>query len=341
MTLKRCFIWLMGIIKTASDKTISEAALLLKDGDLVVIPTETVYGLAANALNSEAVAKIFKAKNRPNFNPLIVHVADIDAAQEIAEFNARALSVAGEFWPGALTLILKAKKDSGISDLVSAGLDTIAIRVPAHKVARALIKQAGVPIAAPSANASGEPSATTPRHVNDSLGENAPFILGAGACNVGLESTVLDLSEATPKILRPGAITAKDLEPYLGLVDYDLGHKDASKEEVKSPGQILKHYAPSIPVRLNAIDLNPDEALLAFGPIKFMGIKGGGSAANLVDTAIRNLSEDSDLTQAASNLFTMLRDLDSVENKGIAVMAIPNEGLGIAINDRLSRAAEG
>jgi len=305
------------------------------------LPTETVYGLGANALDGQAIAGIFAAKNRPSFNPLIVHVGDVESASEIVKMDERTRAIADEFWPGPLTLILPKRENSGVSDLVSAGLPTIAIRIPAHKIARSLIKQAGVPIAAPSANASGEPSATTPRHVADSLGKNAPFILAAGACDVGVESTVLDLSEKTAVILRPGAITAEDLEPYIGKVGYDLGHKDAQKDKVKSPGQILKHYAPKIPVRLNAVDLEQGEALLAFGSIKFMGIRGGGGAHDLADESYRNLSEESDLTEAASNLFTMLRDLDVPENKGIAVMSLPNEGLGIAINDRLSRAAQG
>lgn len=331
----------MSILKTANDETILEATQIIKEGGLVALPTETVYGLGANALDGQAVARIFEAKNRPSFNPLIVHVADVESAEQIVQINARARAIADEFWPGPLTLILPKQINSTVSDLVSAGLPTIAIRIPAHKIARALIKQAGVPIAAPSANASGEPSATTPRHVLDSLGDNAPFILAAGACDVGLESTVLDLSGDTPVILRPGAITAEDLEPYLGKVDYDLGHKDAEKDSVKSPGQILKHYAPSIPLRLNAVDLEKGEALLAFGSIKFMGIRGGGSAQDLGEDAYRNLSEESDLIEAASNLFTMIRDLDIPENKGIAVMSIPNQGLGIAINDRLNRAAQG
>ncbi len=331
----------MSIIKTANEATIAEAAQIIQDGGLVALPTETVYGLGANALDGQAVARIFAAKKRPSFNPLIVHVADVASAQKIVKMDARALGLADEFWPGPLTLILPKLDTAGISDLVSAGLPTIAIRIPAHKVALALIKKSAVPIAAPSANSSGEPSATTPRHVAKSLGDNAPFILAAGACDVGLESTVLDLSGDVPIILRPGVFTAEDLEPYLGKVDYDLGHKDASKDQVKSPGQILKHYAPSIPVRLNAVDLEKGEALLAFGSTKFMGIRGGGSAKDLTDTACRNLSEESDLTEAASNLFTMLRDLDMPENKGIAVMSIPGQGLGIAINDRLSRAAQG
>jgi len=293
--------------------------------------------LGANALDGVAVAKIFAAKNRPQFNPLIVHVYDVAAARELVEMDARALKVADAFWPGALTLILPRRADAGVSDLVSAGLDTLAVRVPSHKIMRQVMKHAGVPIAAPSANASGEPSATTPKHAAESLGDNAPYILGAGQCAVGLESTVLDLSGDVPVILRSGAITAEDLKPYLGDVQID----DGNHAKPKSPGQLLKHYAPSIPVRLNAIDVEKGEALLAFSSIKFMGIRGGGSAKNLPDESLQNLSEEGDLLEAASNLFMMLRDLDRAENKGIAVMNIPEVGIGVAINDRLRRAAQG
>lgn len=327
----------MPRIVVANDKSISEAAEIIKAGELAVLPTETVYGLGANALDGEAVAKIFAAKNRPNFNPLIIHVADSAAAQKFVEMGEEAQKLAQNFWPGPLTMILPKKLDSGVSDLVSAGLETLAIRVPAHKAMQAVIKQAGVPIAAPSANASGEPSATTPNHAAQSLGDNAPFILAAGACDVGLESTVLDLSGEGPVILRPGAVTAEDLEPYLGIVEVDTGAHD----KPKSPGQLLKHYAPSIPVRLNAVDVKKGEALLAFGSTKFMGVEGGGHAKDLPEDSIKNLSEEADLIEAASNLFTMLRDLDRSEYTSIAVMNIPDQGLGIAINDRLSRAAQG
>jgi len=326
-------------IFTADKKGIARAADLIKAGEIVAMPTETVYGLAANALNGAAVAKIFAAKNRPNFNPLIVHVYDIEQAKTLVEMSDEAMAVAREFWPGALTLILPRKESAGVSDLVSAGLETLAVRVPAHDTARELIKAAGVPIAAPSANASGEPSATTPRHVSQSLGENAPHILAAGACGVGLESTVLDMSGDKPVILRPGAVTPEDLKPILGDIQFDLGeHREG---DIKSPGQLLKHYAPSIPVRLKAVDVKKGEALLAFGGLKFMGIQGGGAAADLPDHALRNLSEGGDLNEAAANLFTMLRDLDVPDNMGIAVMDIPNVGLGVAINDRLKRAAQG
>lgn len=327
----------MTIIKTPTPESIAEAAEILRGGGLVAFPTETVYGLGANALDGKAVAGIFAAKNRPSFNPIIVHVANRHDAEKYVEADARAKGLMAAFWPGPLTLILPKKKDSGISDLVSAGLPTVAIRMPSHPVALALIEKTGLPIAAPSANASGEPSATTPRHVQESLQDRVPFILTGGACTVGLESTVLDLSGEVPVIVRPGAVTAEDLETYLGKVEYDLGNHDAPK----SPGQLLKHYAPSIPVRLNAVDIEQGEALLAFGSVKFMGIKGGGAAKDLPDEKFRNLSDRTDLHEAAANLFSMLRELDHPGNKGIAVMNIPDKGLGVAINDRLKRAAQG
>ena len=324
-------------IVSANKDSIAEAATILKEGGLVGLPTETVYGLAANALDGQAVARIFEAKNRPQFNPLIIHVPDVSEAEKYVVMDGRAKAVAAEFWPGPLTLILPRKEDSAISELASAGLPTLAVRVPAHAVAQQVLKVSGLPLAAPSANASGEPSATTPNHVADSLGSGVDFILAAGACDVGLESTVLDLSGAEPAILRPGAVTAQDLEPLLGAVSHETG----GHEKPKSPGLLLKHYAPSIPVRLKAVELQPGEALLAFGQTKFMGIKGGGAASALPDDQIRNLSESGDLAEAASNLFAYIRELDNQKFKGIAVMDIPETGLGLAINDRLQRAAAG
>lgn len=323
-------------IVVANKKSIVEAAKILRDGGIAVLPTETVYGLGANALDDDAVSKIFKAKNRPAVNPLIVHILDKQAASMLVDIDARASELMNAFWPGPLTLILPHKNGSGISTLVTAGLETLAVRSPSHKVMRDVMKQTGIPIAAPSANNSGEPSATTPNHAAQSLGDNAPFILAAGACDVGLESTVLDLSGVVPVILRPGAVTVEDLEPYLGKVEIDLG----AHEKPKSPGQLLKHYAPKIPVRLDAIDVADGEALLAFGSIKFMGVKSGGYAKDMDVDAFRNLSEEGDLENAAKNLFMMLRDLDKPKHKGIAVMAIPDIGIGVAINERLSRAAK-
>lgn len=326
-------------LKAVSPDSLREAADLLRAGRLVVIPTETVYGLGANALDGEAIARIFEAKGRPRFNPLIVHVPDATAAQKYVTMDARARAVAAAFWPGPLTVILPRRDDCAISDLCSAGLPTLAIRVPAHPAALTLLRESGIPVAAPSANISGQVSATTPQHVAEGLGTRVSLILAAGPCDVGLESTVLDLSRDQPVVLRPGAITAEQIADVLECdVGYDFGDHG---QDVKSPGQLLKHYAPSIPVRLNAVDVAPGEALLAFGAIRFMGIKGGGHAKDLPETALRNLSETGDLHQAASNLFRMLRELDRPEHTGIAVMNIPDQGLGIAINDRLRRAAAG
>lgn len=316
-------------LKAVNDVSIKEAADILKSGGLVGIPTETVYGLAANARDGAAVARIFEAKGRPNFNPLIVHVNAVDDALEIADMNAQELDLAQRFWPGPLTMILKRRKDSGLSDLVSAGLPTIAVRMPAHKTARALIKECGFPLAAPSANKSGALSPTTPQMVAQSLGDVVDLILADGACTVGLESTVVDCSGGSPVILRPGGITAEEL---------NATHYEG--KDIKSPGQLLKHYAPSCKIRLNAVDVRKDEALLSFGSIKFMGVDSEGPASDLPETRLRHLSENADLYEAAANLFAMLRDLDKPEHSAIAVMNIPKTGIGVAINDRLRRAAE-
>ena len=325
-------------IKSANKDTIKEAAILLHAGGLVAMPTETVYGLAANAFNGQAVARIFEAKGRPSFNPLIVHVLDLDAARELVEIDERAEMVADHFWPGPLTLILPRKEGSEISELVSAGLPTLAVRAPRHKVTQELLRISGVPLAAPSANRSGSLSPTAPIHVADSLGENVDFILAAGPSEVGLESTVLDLSGKRAVILRPGAVTPEELSEILGE---EVLIETEETDKPKSPGLTLKHYAPETPLRLNAVDVEEGEALLGFGSLKFMGIKSGGAASKLPDDSLRNLSEDGDLHEAAANLFAMLKELDKKEHTAIAVMAIPDEGLGIAINDRLKRAASG
>ena len=328
----------MTKILSANPQSIEAAAAILKAGGIVAMPTETVYGLAANARDGKAIAKVFEAKGRPSFNPLIVHVADLEAAQEIAEFTSRDLNIASAFWPGALTLILKRKSGNGISDLVSAGLPTIAVRVPAHKTARALLKACGFPLAAPSANVSGTISPTAPAHVAQSLGDKVDMILADGVCKVGLESTVVDCTGENVLILRPGAVTAEDISAVIKEpVEYDAG----DKQKPKSPGQLLKHYAPSIPLRLNAVDVRAGEGLLAFGSIKFMGVQGKGAAAGLPEDSLKNLSEQGDLYEAAANLFAMLRALDNSHNNGIAVMAVPDQGIGVAINDRLRRAAKG
>ncbi|MBG78557.1 MAG: threonylcarbamoyl-AMP synthase [Alphaproteobacteria bacterium] len=322
-------------IIAANQNAIEQAATILKEGGLIGMPTETVYGLAANALDGKAVARIFEAKGRPSFNPLITHFGRARDIEPYAEMDERAKALAQKFWPGPLTMILKRKTNCPISDLVTAGLPTLAVRVPDHKAAQDLIRAAGVPLAAPSANPSGTLSPTSAAHVARTLGDKVDLVLAAGSSRIGLESTVIDLSTEQSIILRPGGITPEELEETLG---HKL-HIAEQSDDIKSPGQLLKHYAPKTPLRLNAVDLNPDEALLAFGSTKFMGIKGGGAATNLPEDMIRNLSETGDLHEAASNLFTMLHDMDAHNHRAIAVMSIPDIGVGIAINDRLKRAA--
>ncbi len=329
----------MTQILSVNSKSLAQAASVLQGGGLVGMPTETVYGLAADARNGQAVARIFEAKGRPQFNPLIVHVNDIDQVLEFAQMNENDRKIADIFWPGPVTLILKRKDNSGLSDLVSAGLPTVAVRIPAHKTARKLIQACGFPIAAPSANKSGSLSPTSPAHVVQSLGDAVDLVLADGVCAVGLESTVIDCSGDTPCILRPGGITVEDVSEALGVeVSYDLGDHG---EAVKSPGQLLKHYAPGIPVRLNAVDIEEGEALLSFGNTKFMSVRGKGAVADLPDDHVRHLSKEGDLHEAASNLFAMMRALDKPKFSGIAVMNIPDTGIGVAINDRLCRAAKG
>lgn len=326
-------------ILPATPHSIRQAAEILRGGDLVVLPTETVYGLSANAMDSNAVAKIYALKSRPSFNPLIVHGQSLDHLEQIAEFNDLARNLATHFWAGALTFILPIKRNSGISDLVTAGLDTVAVRVPSHPVFQAVLKESNLYIAAPSANKSGEISPTAPHHVKESLGDQCPFLIAGGVSTIGLESTILDLTSSEPLILRYGAITDDDLARVLGAKP--RYHHETSGGSIKSPGQLLKHYAPNLPLRLNAIDAQPDEALLAFGSTKFMGIVGGGFAKDLPSGYFLNLSEGGDLTEAAANLFSHLRALDKSNAKGIAVMNIPNTGIGLAINDRLFKAAKG
>lgn len=300
---------------TISPNDISRAAELLKKGELVALPTETVYGLGGNALSDMAVAKIFETKGRPSFNPLIIHVASLEEAMRYATFSDAATAIAKKFWPGPLTLVLPRKRGCAISLLASAGLDTLAIRVPAHPVAQALLQESGLPIAAPSANRSGRLSPTHAEHVREELG-NDIFILDGGACEFGIESTVLDMNGDTPAILRPGAIIAERLPSSLG--------REQGEGKLKSPGQLESHYAPNKPLRLNATEAWAGEVLLAFGAHA---------------TAETNLSPTGNLREAAANLFSMLRKLDASAATSIAVMPIPNAGLGVAINDRLTRAA--
>ncbi|HEV7369768.1 L-threonylcarbamoyladenylate synthase [Arenibaculum sp.] len=308
-----------------TDPNVERAAELIRDGRLVAFPTETVYGLGGDATNDRAVAAIFAAKGRPAFNPLIVHVTDPDAVGEVAVMDGRVEELAGIFWPGPLTLVLPRRPGGPVSLLACAGLDTVAVRIPAHPVARRLIAAAGRPVAAPSANRSGAVSPTTPVHVAESLGTGVDLIIAAGRCRIGLESTVLDLTGAQPAILRPGGITRDRIEAVLGPV---LASGQTA-EAPRSPGQLASHYAPGRPVRLDAREAGPDEALLAFGPDAF--VRGGRERLNL--------SPEGDLDEAAANLFAMLRALDRPGISGIAVMPIPDQGLGVAINDRLRRAA--
>jgi L-threonylcarbamoyladenylate synthase len=307
--------------------SIDEAARLIREGELVAFPTETVYGLGGDATNERAVAKIFEAKGRPQFNPLISHVLDAGEARRLVQWNDVADKLAARFWPGPLTLVLPRAKNSPIALLATAGLDTAAIRAPAHPMAQALIRAAGRPIAAPSANRSGAVSPTRAEHVAESLGDRVKLILDGGPCEVGLESTVLDLTTATPTLLRPGGATRETIEAVVGPVALSdaIPSGDAAR---KSPGQLDSHYAPVRPVRLNATSVTGDEALLAFGPRPPAGAR-----------QLLNLSPEGNLTEAAANLFAHLRALDQPANTRIAVMPIPQTGLGLAINDRLRRAA--
>lgn len=300
----------------ADAAAIAHAARLLREGRLVAFPTETVYGLGADACNGQAVAGIFAAKGRPRFNPLIVHVMDLAEAERHATFSDMARRLAREFWPGALTLILPRRAGASLSELVSAGLDTVALRVPAHPVANALLREAGLPIAAPSANLSGKVSATTAAHVADGLKDRLDFILDGGPTPLGLESTVIGFEEDIPVLLRPGAIAREEIEAVVGPL------AQAGKT-IRSPGQLETHYAPNAALRLNICNPDRDELLLGFGPSP---------------DATLNLSPAGDLREAAANLFAMLRALDR-QGKSIAVMPIPEAGLGEAINDRLRRAA--
>jgi L-threonylcarbamoyladenylate synthase len=309
----------------ASDDAIAEAARLLIAGELVAFPTETVYGLGGDATSRRTVARIFAVKNRPRFNPLIVHFADAARAAAQAAFDRRADVLAGAFWPGALTLVLPRRADCRIALLASAGLDTLAVRVPRHPVAQALLSACGRPIAAPSANAFGKLSPTTAQHVAQSLDGKIAMILDGGRCPVGIESTVVDLSGPDAALLRPGGIAEERIVALIG----PLATRRGSREQgLRSPGQLASHYAPNLPLRLEATEVRADEALLAFGPRPLPG-------AALTE----NLSASGDVTEAAANLFAMLRALDRPGLAGIAAMPIPDEGLGRAINDRLRRAA--
>jgi L-threonylcarbamoyladenylate synthase len=307
-----------GQIRPADALAIAEGAAHLRSGNIVAVPTETVYGLAADASNAKAVAKIYAAKGRPDFNPLIVHVPDLEAAEAIADFDDRANALADRFWPGALTLVLPMKADAKIAPAVTAGLPTIALRCPSHPVMQALLLASGLVVAAPSANRSGGISPTTAAHVADSLGDAAPLIIDAGACRAGLESTIVAVRVDGWQILRPGPITAELIEAVLGTPPLIT-----DSDSIEAPGQLVSHYAPTKPVRLNADTATADEWHIGFG----------------ATTGDDNLSARGNLAEAAANLFAALHRADASDRLAIAVAPVVYDGIGVAINDRLQRAA--
>ena len=308
----------------ANRDAIAAAARVLADGGLVAFPTETVYGLGADATNGAAVARLYSAKGRPRFNPLIAHVADARAALRLARFSDEAKLLAGVFWPGPLTLVLPKQDDCPVSELATAGLDSIAVRVPDHPIARDLLLAFGGPVVAPSANRSGHVSPTLAAHVQADLDGRIDLIIDGGPTSVGVESTIVSFL-TNPTLLRPGGLPRDAIERVLG---YDLAEAEPKVDNAPlAPGMLASHYAPRAPVRLNAVGVRPGEALLAFGPA-------APSAERIL-----NLSPTGDLVEAAANLFSHLRVLDGSGASGIAVMPIPNEDLGEAINDRLARAA--
>ena len=309
------------------------AARCLAAGGLVAFPTETVYGLGADASNAAAIARLYQAKGRPSFNPLIAHVGDLGSAKRIARFDARAIALAEAFWPGPLTLVLPRATDCPVAELATAGLETVAIRVPAHPVARDILRAFGGPVVAPSANLSGHVSPTTAAHVQSDLAGRIDLIVDGGAVEVGVESTIVGCFD-TPMLLRPGGLPREAIERVLGRTltqpPEDAGH---DTDQPLAPGMLASHYAPRTPVRLDAISLAAGEALLGFGPATVPGADGA--------TMVMNLSARGDLDEAAANLFGYLRALDTSGARAIAVMPVPHHGLGEAINDRLRRAAVG
>ena len=322
----------MTEVLAADAAGLARAAALILDGQLVAFGTETVYGLGADATNGQAVAAVFTAKGRPHFNPLICHYPDAGAAfaDVVASPEARALAAA--FWPGPLTLVLPRRVTCNVSLLAGAGLDTLAVRVPAHPAALALLRAVGRPVAAPSANRSGQVSPTTVAHVLDGLSGRIAAVLEGGACPVGVESSVLDLTGPRPFLLRPGGASREAIEAVIGTVQTGITPAAAeASRTLRSPGLLVSHYAPSLPVRLDARAVGPDEALLAFGP----ALPGAG--------AVFQLSASGDAAEAAANLFAGLRALDAeglcLGLTRIAAMPVPDAGLGLAINDRLQRAA--
>ena len=306
-------------VHLADATALAQAAILLRGGRLVAVPTETVYGLAARADSESAVAAIYRAKGRPGFNPLIVHISSLAAAEGLARFDDRARQLAAEFWPGPLTLVLPLREDTGIAPAVTAGLPTIALRCPAHPVMQALLEQCGLPLAAPSANRSGAVSPSTAQHVAASLGGAVDLVLDAGPTSQGIESTIVALRDSGWSLLRPGPITHDQIAEILG----ENASSAASSAAIEAPGQLAGHYAPGKPLRLNAKTADADEFLIGFGPV----------------TGHVSLSSAGDLAEAAARLYACLHESAAAPQLRIAVAPVPDVGIGLAINDRLRRAA--
>jgi L-threonylcarbamoyladenylate synthase len=318
-------------ILAANEAAVAAAARCLRDGGLVAFPTETVYGLGADASNAGAIARLYGAKGRPAFNPLIAHVGDLEAARRIGRFDAQATRLAEAFWPGPLTLVLPKAAGCPVAEFATAGLDTIAVRVPAHPVARDILRAFGGPVVAPSANLSGHVSPTTAVHVRNDLAGRIDLIVDGGAVEVGVESTIVGCFDI-PMLLRPGGLPRGEIERVLGRTLLQLpDDPDSNSDQPLAPGMLASHYAPRTPVRLNAGRLEVGEALLAFGPHAISGVEAASD--------VMNLSARGDLNEAAANLFGFLRALDARGAHAIAVMPVPHHGLGEAINDRLRRAA--
>ncbi len=304
----------------SGDAAIEKACLALAAGRLVGMPTETVYGLAADAADPEAVARLYAAKGRPSFNPLIAHVAFIDMAGTEGQLDERTQALAARFWPGPLTMVVPVHPEGTSAELARAGLETLGLRVPAHPVAQALLQAYGRPVVAPSANPSGRLSPTSASDVAEAFGQEVDLVVEGGRCEAGIESTIISLlPDEPPRLLRPGAIAAEDIEAVVGKLE------DAEPGEISAPGQLSSHYAPNAEIRLNATEFSADEVPLGFGPEAPEGAL--------------NLSSAGDTVEAAANLYQYLRELDATGARRIAVMPIPETGLGLAINDRLSRAA--
>ena len=314
-------------IRQDRERALARASAVLSEGFPIALPTETVYGLAADATNPAAITRIYETKGRPRFNPLICHVADLAMAERYAEFDPISRKLAEAFWPGPLTLILSLKPESGIHALATAGLDTVGIRIP-RGFAGELIRIFDRPLAAPSANTSGKVSPTSAAHVAEDLGEKLQLILDAGAAPVGVESTILRVEDGAVRLLRPGGVAAEEIERVTGL---PLIRAEGPAAIIEAPGMLASHYAPAAAVRLNASHVEPGEALIRFGNAPMKGIE--------LAKAVFDLSPSGDLAQAAANLFDYLKRADASGASRIAIGPIPGEGLGEAINDRLARAA--